>query len=76
MEAVHHSGPPWFCAAYASWQKGAVDNANGRLRRDLPRDLGTLGDAELQEIILTHNPTPRSASVCSPRSKRCLPCHD
>jgi transposase, IS30 family len=25
----------WFCDAYASWQKGAVENANGRLRRDL-----------------------------------------
>ncbi len=45
--------------AYASWQKGAVENANGRLRRDLPRDLDTLTDAELQEIVLTHNLTPR-----------------
>jgi transposase, IS30 family len=51
----------WFCDAYASWQKGAVENANGRLRRDLPRDLGldALTDAELQEVVLTHNPTPR-----------------
>src|SRR3954470_2464301 len=51
----------WFCDAYASWQKGAVENANGRLRRDLPRDLDldALGDADLQEIILTHNLTPR-----------------
>ena len=50
-----------FCDAYASWQKGAVENANGRLRRDLPRDLDldALGDAELQEIVLTHNLTPR-----------------
>jgi len=24
----------WFCHAYASWQKGAVENVNGRLRRD------------------------------------------
>jgi IS30 family transposase len=47
--------------AYASWQKGAVENANGRLRRDLPRDLDldALSDAELQEIVLTHNLTPR-----------------
>ena len=47
--------------AYASWQKGAVENANGRLRRDLPRDLDldALGDTELQEIVLTHNLTPR-----------------
>jgi len=45
----------WFCDAYASWQKGAVENANGRLRRDLPRDLDldALGNAEPQEIILS-----------------------
>jgi len=51
----------WFCDAYASRQKGAVENANGRLRRDLPRDLDldALSDAELQEIVLTHNLTPR-----------------
>jgi IS30 family transposase len=51
----------WFCDAYASWQKGAVENANGRLRRDLPRDLDldALGDAGLQEIVLSHNLTPR-----------------
>jgi IS30 family transposase len=51
----------WFCDAYASWQKGAVENANGRLRRDLPRDLDldALSEAELQEIVLTHNLTPR-----------------
>src|ERR687897_944864 len=51
----------WFCDAYASWQKGAVENANGRLRRDLPRDLDldALTDAELQEVVLTHNLTPR-----------------
>src|SRR3982751_3594157 len=51
----------WFCDAYASWQKGAVENANGRLRRDLPRDLDldALSDAELQEIVLSHNLTPR-----------------
>jgi IS30 family transposase len=51
----------WFCDAYASWQKGAVENANGRLRRDLPRDLDldVLTDAELQDIVLSHNLTPR-----------------
>jgi IS30 family transposase len=51
----------WFCDAYASWQKGAVENANGRLRRDLPRDLDldALTEAELQEIVLGHNLTPR-----------------
>jgi IS30 family transposase len=29
----------WFCNADASWQKGAVENMNGRLRRDLPRKI-------------------------------------
>ena len=50
----------WFCDAYAAWQKGSVENANGRLRRHLPRDLDidALGDAELQEIILSHNLDP------------------
>ncbi len=51
----------WFCDAYASWQKGTVENANGRLRRHLPRDLDldALDEAELQAIILSHNLTPR-----------------
>lgn len=51
----------WFCDAYASWQKGAVENMNGRLRRDLPRkrDIDKMSDEELQDILLTHNLTPR-----------------
>src|SRR3954451_18560705 len=51
----------WFWDAYASWQKGAVENANGRLRRGLPRDLDldALSDAELRGIVLGHNLTRR-----------------
>ena len=51
----------WFCDAYASWQKGGVENANGRLRRWLPRDieLDTLSDQDIQEIVVTANLTPR-----------------
>ena len=51
----------WFCDAYASWQKGAVENMNGRLRRDLPRkiDPDSLSDEDLQDIALMHNLTPR-----------------
>ena len=51
----------WFCDAYASWQKGSVENTNGRLRRQLPRhlDLDTLSQADLQEIVLSLNLTPR-----------------
>ena len=51
----------WFCDAYASWQKGGVENANGRLRRWLPRhiDIDKVSDEEIQEIVLTTNLTPR-----------------
>jgi len=51
----------WFCDAYASWQKGSVENTNGRLRRQLPRhlDLDTLSQADLQEIVLSLKLTPR-----------------
>ena len=51
----------YFCDPYASWQKGGVENSNGRLRRDLPRktDLTTLTQEDIDDIILTHNMTPR-----------------
>ena len=55
------SATTYFCDTYASWQKGGVDNANGRLRRWLPRgtDLDAVPDAELDEIALALNLTPR-----------------
>ena len=51
----------WFCDAYASWQKGGIENANGRLRRWLPRnlDIDRISDQDIQEIVLTANLTPR-----------------
>jgi IS30 family transposase len=51
----------WFCDAYASWQKGGIENANGRLRRWLPRqsNIDDLADEDLQEIVMTYNLTPR-----------------
>jgi len=51
----------WFCDAYASWQKGAVENTNGRLRTWLPRnlDIDKVPDEELQEVVMTLNLTPR-----------------
>ena len=51
----------WFCDAYASWQKGGVENANGRLRRWLPRqiDIDKVSDEEIQDIVITANLTPR-----------------
>lgn len=51
----------YFCDADASWQKGGVENANGRLRRWLPRgtDLDAMDDEDIQEIAMTLNLTPR-----------------
>jgi IS30 family transposase len=51
----------WFCDAYASWQKGSIENTNGRLRRHLPRDLDidAMSQTELQDIVMSHNLTPR-----------------
>jgi len=55
------SATTYFCDAYASWQKGGVENANGRIRRWLPRqtDLDALDDDDIQEIAMTLNLTPR-----------------
>jgi len=51
----------FFCDPYSPWQKGAVENAIGRLRRGLPRkiDLDTLDHQLLQASIATYNNTPR-----------------
>jgi IS30 family transposase len=56
------SATTYFCDAYASWQKGGVENTNGRIRRWLPRgtDLDALTQADIQEIAMTLNLTPRN----------------
>jgi hypothetical protein len=48
--ARHALGHPLFCVAYASWQKGGAENANGRIRRWLPRgtDLEEIDEADIQ----------------------------
>jgi transposase, IS30 family len=55
------SATTYFCDACASWQKGGVENANGRIRRWLPRktDLDALTEDDIQEIAMTLNLTPR-----------------
>jgi transposase, IS30 family len=55
------SATTYFCDAYASWQKGGVENANGRIRRWLPRgaDLDAVSEQDIQEIAMTINLTPR-----------------
>jgi IS30 family transposase len=51
----------YFCDPYSPWQKGSVENANGRLRRWLPRklDLDTVSEQHIQAIAWMYNNTPR-----------------
>ena len=51
----------YFCDTYSPWQKGGVENAIGRARRDVPRktDLATLTQSDLDHIARKHNHTPR-----------------
>ncbi len=61
--AEHHTLglDTYFCDVRAPWQKGGVENAIGRLRRDLPRktNLDALSDQQIQQIIQRYNHTPR-----------------
>jgi transposase, IS30 family len=51
----------YFCDPHSPWQKGSIENTNGRLRRFLPGelDLATLTPARLHEIERQMNDTPR-----------------
>jgi IS30 family transposase len=51
----------FFCDPYAPWQKGGVENAIGRMRRQIPRktDLACITPAQLADCVLAYNSTPR-----------------
>ncbi len=51
----------FFCDPHSPWQRGAVENANGILRRDLPRktDLQDYSDQDINDIVWAINTTPR-----------------
>ncbi|WHA05753.1 IS30 family transposase [Candidatus Megaera polyxenophila] len=53
----------YFCDPYCSWQKGGVENSNGRLRIILPRDTNVkeIEYDKFKQIILNHNSTPRKS---------------
>ena len=59
---LHHLGfETFFCDTRSPWQKGGVENANGRLRRYLPRRtvLDTVSDEALTQLNQACNNTPR-----------------
>ncbi len=51
----------YFCDPRSPWQKGGVENAIGRLRRELPRktNLDGLPAKRINAILSRHNNTPR-----------------
>ena len=50
----------YFCDAYASWQKGGVERANGRLRYWIPKraDLSKYSDQDIEDITMKMNLLP------------------
>lgn len=51
----------FFCDPHSPWQRGSIENANGRLRRDLPRNtsLTDYSDNDISDVIWNLNSTPR-----------------
>lgn len=51
----------YFCRPYHSWEKGTIENTNGRIRRFIPKgaDLNNYSDAEVQKVEDWLNHTPR-----------------
>ena len=50
----------FFCDPHSPWQRGGIENANGRLRRDLPRKASLRGysDSDIDNIVWNLNATP------------------
>jgi transposase, IS30 family len=59
--ATNHGIDAYFCDPHSPWQKGTVENTNGRLRRYLPGelDLANITPVHLSEIETRMNSTPR-----------------
>ena len=67
----------YFCDPRAPWQKGGVENAIGRLRRNLPRktNLETLPGKAIDAIIANYNNTPRKCLGFKTPAETFLPLH-
>jgi IS30 family transposase len=57
----------FFCDPHSPWQRGGIENANGRLRRDLPRktSLNSYSDEDIDAIVWNLNSTPRKCLLDS-----------
>jgi IS30 family transposase len=55
------SMPVYFCHAYHSWEKGTVENMNGRIRRYIPKGISMdpISEQTIQHIEWQLNTTPR-----------------
>ena len=51
----------YFCRPYHSWEKGTIENTNGRIRRFIPKgaDINDYSDKQIQAIEDWLNHTPR-----------------
>ena len=51
----------WFCDPHCPWQRGAIENTNAILRRDLPRkaDYKDYSAQDFQNLTWMINQTPR-----------------
>ena len=51
----------FFCDPHSPWQRGGIENINGRMRRDLPRKASLSGynDRDIDSIVWNLNATPR-----------------
>lgn len=51
----------FFCHAYHSWEKGTVENQNGRIRRFIPKgkSIDDLTEEQIKEVEIKLNSTPR-----------------
>ncbi|MGH7203691.1 MAG: IS30 family transposase, partial [Candidatus Levyibacteriota bacterium] len=51
----------YFCHSYASWEKGTVENTNGRIRRMIPKgeSIDTYSEKDIEDIEIWLNNTPR-----------------